>query len=286
MIPELSNMSLPSLREIVRRALDEDIGAGDITTLTTVPAGSQLTAVIVAKEAGVFAGLSVVQEVYRQIGSLTSVKPKLREGERFTSGATLFEITGSARAILIGERVALNFLQRMCGIATLTSQFVERVAVTKARIVDTRKTTPGLRVLEKNAVSIGGGHNHRMGLYDAVMIKDNHISASGGIKNAVFGARKSIPHTMTITVECDTLDQVDEALSAGADILLLDNMDLDTLKQAVSRCKGRAIVEASGGVNLDTVAEIANTGVDIISIGALTHSARAIDISLDIVSNS
>src|SRR5262249_42088060 len=272
-----------TLEVTVRPALQEDIGSGDVTTLATVNASALTTARIIAKESGVLAGLPVVGEVFRQVDPTIAVAPNLAEGANFVSGATLCEIRGSARGILTGERVALNFIQRMCGIATLTYRFVEKVAGTNVRIIDTRKTTPGLRALEKYAVTVGGGHNHRMGLYDAVMIKDNHIAAAGGISNAVFAAKQSVPHTMTVTVECETLGQVDEALGADADILLMDNMDVPTLTEAVKRAAGRAITEASGGVNLDTVANIAKTGVDVISVGALTHSARAIDISLEIV---
>jgi nicotinate-nucleotide pyrophosphorylase (carboxylating) len=274
------------LEAIVRAALKEDIGIEDVTTLATVAVDARASAQIVASETGVLAGIPVVCEVFRQLNPGISVAAKLEEGARFDAGNLLAGIKGPARGVLAGERVALNFLQRMCGIATLTAQFVERVAGTNARIVDTRKTTPGLRALEKYAVRVGGGHNHRMGLYDAVMIKDNHIVAAGGITKAVKRARTAVPHTMTITVECESLDQVNEALSAGAEILLLDNMDNATRIEAVSRTKGRALTEASGGVTLETVAEIARTGVDIISVGALTHSARAIDMSLEMVEST
>lgn len=197
-------------------------------------------------------------------------------------GQTLLTVSGAARSILTGERVALNFVQRLSGIATKTARFVELAAGTKARIVDTRKTTPGLRSLEKYAVRVGGGHNHRFGLYDAVLIKDNHIAASGGITQAVSRAFALAPHTMTVTVECDTLAQVQEAVEAGADIILLDNMSIVQLEQAIEIIAGQTATEASGGVNEDTVAAIALTGVDIISVGALTHSAPALDISLDL----
>jgi nicotinate-nucleotide pyrophosphorylase (carboxylating) len=280
---EENRLSPMILERIVRSALEEDIGTGDVTTIATVVADAKLAAQIVAKESGVLAGMPVVREVFRQLDARMLIVSMLEEGARFDAGSLICGIVGSARGILTGERVALNFLQRICGIATLTAHFVARVAGTHARIVDTRKTTPGLRALEKYAVSMGGGHNHRMGLYDAVMIKDNHIVAAGGILQAVQQARKTIPHTMTITVECETLDQVDDALGSGADILLLDNMSVALLSEAVSRAKGRAIIEASGGVTLETLADIANTGVDIISVGALTHSARALDLSLEMV---
>ncbi|MCS6777728.1 MAG: carboxylating nicotinate-nucleotide diphosphorylase [Chloroherpetonaceae bacterium] len=269
--------------ETVRRALQEDVGTGDITTLLTVPAEAQAHAVMLARQDGVVAGLPVAQEVFRQVDPSLQFRALLAEGASFRSGDLLCEITGRAQAILTGERVALNFVQRLSGIATRTSRFVALVQGTHARIADTRKTTPGLRALEKYAVRTGGGFNHRSGLYDAVLIKDNHIQACGSITAAVQAATRA-PHTMTITVECATLEQVDEALQAGAQILLLDNMDLPTLQQAVKRVAGRAVTEASGGVNEQTVAAIAQTGVDIISVGALTHSAPAVDISLELSS--
>ena len=269
------------LPELVRRALDEDIGAGDVTTQATIPADAVARARMVSRQPGLAAGLPVVAEVYRQLSPSVRVAMVSTDGSRVGPGDVLCEIDGSARAILTGERVALNFVQRLSGVATRTARFVELVAGTKARVVDTRKTTPGLRALEKYAVRAGGGHNHRMALYDAVMIKDNHIVAAGGIAAAVAAARASVPHTMTITVECDTLDQVREALAAGAGILLLDNMDLARLAEAVALARGRALTEASGGITEATAAAIARTGVDILSIGALTHSAPALDIGLD-----
>jgi nicotinate-nucleotide pyrophosphorylase (carboxylating) len=275
-------IGLSSLEETVRLALREDVGTGDVTTLSTVPPERQARAEIVAKTEGVLAGLPVVEEVFRQVDASLSLTRTLHEGARIKPRDVLCEVQGAAQSILIGERVALNFLQRLSGIATRTAAFVKLVEGTGARIVDTRKTTPGLRALEKYAVTVGGGHNHRMGLYDAVMIKDNHIIAAGGIAAAVERARKAIPHTMTITVECETLSQVDEALDAGADILLLDNMENVTRAEAVQRAKGYAITEASGGITEATAAEIARTGVDIMSVGALTHSAPALDISLDL----
>lgn len=272
-----------TLEETVQIALHEDTGTGDVTTLATVDPVVRGRARIVAKGFGVAAGLPVVDEVFRQVDSNVVVTRTVHDGARVAPGETLCEIEGPAQSILIGERVALNFLQRLSGVATKTARFVELVAGSNARVVDTRKTTPGLRVLEKYAVTVGGGRNHRMGLYDAVMIKDNHIVAAGGITPAVERARALIPHTMTITVECESLEQVDQALAAGADILLLDNMDNESRAEAVMRAKGRAITEASGGIDEDTVALIAATGVDIMSIGALTHSAVALDISLDLI---
>lgn len=273
---------LPSdYAEIVRRALQEDVGSGDITTLLTVPVEAQARAVMLARQDGVVAGLPVAQEVFRQVDPALRFRVLLAEGAPFRNGDLLCEITGRAQSILTGERVALNFVQRLSGIATRTSRFVALVQGTRARIVDTRKTTPGLRSLEKYAVRAGGGFNHRAGLYDAILIKDNHIRACGSVTAAVQAAARA-PHTMTITVECTTLEQVDEALLAGAQILLLDNMDLPTLRQAVERVAGRAMTEASGGVSEQTVAAIAQTGVDIISVGALTHSAPSVDISLEL----
>jgi nicotinate-nucleotide pyrophosphorylase (carboxylating) len=268
--------------EIVRAALQEDVGTGDITTLATVPADAQATASVVAKEPGVIAGLPVLAEVYAQIDADISVSPVVEDGETVEAGRLICSIRGPAQGILTGERVALNFLQRLSGIATRTARFVSLVEGTRARIVDTRKTTPGLRSLEKYAVRVGGGFNHRFGLYDAVLIKDNHIQACDGIETAVARALATAPHTMTITVECDTLEQAQEALAAGADMLLLDNMTPDQLSQAVEMAGGQVSLEASGGVTEETVAAIAATGVDIISVGALTHSARALDISLDL----
>lgn len=276
------NLQLPELPEIVRRALTEDIGSGDVTTLYTVPKTTEASGRIVAKSAGVIAGLPVVAEVFRQVDASLVLTLSAEDGDSVEAGTVLCEIRGSARSILTGERVALNFLQRLSGIATKTAYFVSLVAGTEARIVDTRKTTPGLRSLEKYAVRMGGGFNHRFGLYDAVLIKDNHIQAVGSIADAVHQAFALAPHTMTVTVECDTLAQVQEAVDAEADIILLDNMTLDELRQAVYIIGKDAATEASGGVNEESVAAIAATGVSIISVGALTHSAAALDISLDL----
>ena len=270
------------IEDVVRRALREDVGTGDVTTLATVPADIRARANIVAKGPGVVAGLPVLEEVFRQVSPDIKIKFIREDGAWVRPGDILCEIEGWARAILTGERVALNFIQLLSGVATRTASFVELVAGSGARIVDTRKTTPGLRLIEKYAVTVGGGRNHRMALDDAVMIKDNHIVAAGGIAAAVKRARNAVPHTMTITVECETLEQVDEALIAGADVLLLDNMDNETRAEGVRRAKGKALTEASGSITEETAAEIAATGVDILSVGALTHSSKALDISLDI----
>lgn len=272
----------PDTSEIARRALSEDVGTGDVTTLYTVSPSTRAEAVILAKSAGVVAGLPVAAAVFLQVDSSLVIESQVEEGAHVQPGQTLMTISGAAQSILTGERVALNFVQHLSGIATKTARFVELAAGTRARIVDTRKTTPGLRALEKYAVRVGGGHNHRFGLYDAVLIKDNHIAASGSITQAVQNAFAQAPHTMTVTVECDTLAQVQEAVDAGADIVLLDNMTTVQMEQAIEIVAGQAATEASGGVNEDTVAAIALTGVDIISVGALTHSAPALDISLDL----
>jgi nicotinate-nucleotide pyrophosphorylase (carboxylating) len=268
--------------EIIRRALAEDVGTGDMTTLFTVSPETRATASIVAKSAGVIAGLPLMEHVFHAVDPSLMMEYIVSDGAVVRPGQTLFSIMGPAQSILTGERVALNFLQRLSGIATKTARFVELAAGTRARIVDTRKTTPGLRVLEKYAVRVGGGHNHRFGLYDAVLIKDNHIAAGGGITQAVQSAFAQAPHTMTVTVECDTLAQVQEAVDAGADIVLLDNMSVEQMEQAIEIVAGQAATEASGGVTEETIAAIAQTGVDIISVGALTHSAPSLDISLDL----
>lgn len=266
---------------VVQAALAEDVGAGDITTLLTVPEFGVARAFLLAKAEGVIAGLSVAARAFSLVEPTVVWEAHISDGERVRPGTVLATVTGPARALLTAERVALNFVQRLSGVATLTARFVLSVADTDARIVDTRKTTPGLRTLEKYAVRMGGGYNHRTGLYDAVLIKDNHLLAGGGVGATVWRAREHAPHTMRIEVECKTLDQVDEAIAARADCILLDNMDMATLQTAVRRVAGRALTEASGGVNLATVAAIAQTGVDLISVGALTHSAPALDISLD-----
>jgi nicotinate-nucleotide pyrophosphorylase (carboxylating) len=268
------------LDRIIDTALAEDIHTGDITTLALVAEPRRVRGVLKAKEGFVLAGIDVAKRVFSRLDASLEFNAMFQDGDRVMSGDIIAEFFGDASLLLQGERVALNLLQRMCGVATLTSRYVEAVAGTKARIVDTRKTTPGLRILEKYAVRVGGGINHRTGLYDGVLIKENHIAAAGGITVAVSRAREYIPHTLKIEVETETLVEVAEALSACADIIMLDNMDLATMREAVASIAGRALVEASGGVSLETVRSIAETGVDIISVGALTHSARAMDISM------
>jgi nicotinate-nucleotide pyrophosphorylase (carboxylating) len=265
---------------IIQNALREDIHTGDLTTQAVVPEPRIATARLVAKEPLTVAGIDVAARVFTLLDPAIAFDSCCRDGQSMEQGAILARITGDADLLLQGERVALNLLQRMSGIATLTARYVQAVIGTKARIVDTRKTTPGLRILEKYAVRIGGGINHRTGLYDGILIKENHITAAGGISEAIRRARSYIPHTLKIEIETETVEQVQEALAAGADIIMLDNMDCMTMRHCVALIEGRALVEASGGVNLDTVRAIAETGVDIISIGALTHSPRAMDISM------
>ena len=277
-------MDIPQIQyePLVRAALLEDIGPGDITTMLCVPAGTTATATVLAKQPGVIAGLAIGEMAFKLMDPNAHWEAFVQDGARVGEGRTpLAAVTGDARALLTAERVALNFMQRLSGIATMTAHYVSLTAGTHARIVDTRKTTPGLRALEKYAVRVGGGFNHRLGLYDCVLIKDNHIKAAGGIRNAVIGAKAQIPHTMKIEVEAASLGMVEEALYAGADIILLDNMDTETMRRAVELIGGQAISEASGGLTEARVAEVAATGVDILSIGALTHSAPALDISLD-----
>lgn len=270
------------ISNLVARALAEDIGHGDITTQLTIPVGMNGRAVFLAKQAGVVSGLYVAEECFRQVDPTVQFEALKSEGEAFEVGDTLAVATGPAASLLSAERVALNFLQRLCGIAALTHEFVNRISDTQARIVDTRKTTPGLRVLEKAAVRAGGGSNHRFALYDGILLKDNHIAVAGGVSQAVAAARAGAPHTLKIEVEVTNLQELGEALASGADIVLLDNMSLEQLEEAVALGGGRVVLEASGGVNLDTVRDIAQTGVHLISAGALTHSASAIDISLQI----
>lgn len=268
------------IERIIRTALQEDIGLGDVTTLATVAAGTTIRAELVAKDDFVLAGIDVARQVFYLLDQAVSFEALSRDGHPVRKGSVFAWLKGDATVLLQGERVALNLLQRMCGIATLTSRYVEAVEGTKAVIVDTRKTTPGLRVLEKYAVRMGGGRNHRTSLYDGVLIKENHAAAAGGISIAVQRARERVPHVLKIEVETRDLSEVEEALSAGADIILLDNMDLQMLRDAVELVAGRALTEASGGVNLETVRDIAGTGVNFISVGALTHSFRSSDISM------
>jgi nicotinate-nucleotide pyrophosphorylase (carboxylating) len=270
----------------VREALIEDLGrAGDLTSLATIPAQARAVATIGSRQTGVIAGLPLAADAFRQMDEALAFTALLSDGDRVVPGALVARIEGPARALLSGERVALNFLGRLSGIASLTRSFADKVAHTKARIVDTRKTTPGLRAFEKYAVRCGGGMNHRYGLDDAILIKDNHIAVAGGIVPALRAAKAVAGHLVRIEIEVDTLDQLDEVIAEGADVVLLDNMAPDMLREAVRRVDGRIRTEASGGVHLTTVAAIAETGVDMISIGALTHSAPVLDLGLDIAIN-
>lgn len=268
----------------VAAALDEDLGAdGDITTEAIIPADAEGQASIVAREAGVVAGLDLAEATFRALDPDTRFVRIVEDGGKVGSGGTIAHISAKTRALLTGERTALNFLGRLSGIATLTASFVKAVEGTDARIACTRKTTPGLRVFEKYAVRAGGGINHRFGLYDAVLVKDNHIAAAGGLAKALEGlrARSGILAKIKIEVEVDTLDQLEEALRFPIDAVLLDNMDVETLRKAVKLVAGRVATEASGGVTLENVREIASTGVEMISVGALTHSPRSLDSSLE-----
>lgn len=273
------------IRRAVEVALAEDIGSGDVTTLATVPETATITALMRAREPLVLSGLQLAEEAFRQLSSSLKLERAFPDGHRANAGETLLRISGSARAILTAERVALNFVQRLSGVATATAQFVDLVKGAHAQILETRKTTPGWRRFEKYAVACGGARNHRFGLFDMVLIKDNHLAAlrdakPNAVAAAVRQAREKYPQ-FKVEVEADTLEQVEQGVEAGADIILLDNMNLIQLRLAVQKCKGRAQTEASGGVNLTTVRSIAETGVDFISVGAITHSARAVDIGLD-----
>jgi nicotinate-nucleotide pyrophosphorylase (carboxylating) len=281
----MDSLTAKELRSLVQRALTEDVGAGDATTLAVVPGRAKATALMVARQPLVVAGLAAARTAFQLIQPSLRIAPNAKDGQAVKAGAVLMTIAGSARGILTAERVALNFVQRLSGVATLTAAYVARVKGTRAQILDTRKTTPGLRRLEKYAVSCGGGKNHRLGLFDLVLIKDNHLAAvrdarPNAVAFAVRSARAKYP-ALKVEVEADTLAQVAQAADAGADYILLDNMTPAQLRRAVRIVGGRALTEASGGVNLRTVGAIARSGVDFISVGALTHSAPAVDVALD-----
>ncbi len=268
--------------EAIADALHEDLGlAGDITTCATVPAAAYARGVIGARKAGVVAGLQLVETAFAMLDPDVRIDVLVPDGGNVAANAAIAHVAGNTRALLTAERVAMNFLGHLSGIATLTRRYVDEVKGTRARIIDTRKTTPGLRAFEKFAVRAGGGLNHRFGLYDAILIKDNHIVAAGGIGPAVEQARAQAGHMVKIEVEVTTLAELEEALAHAPDAVLLDNMPLDRLKAAVAKVAGRAVTEASGGVNLETVRDIALTGVDLISVGALTHSAPNLDVGFD-----
>jgi len=269
------------IRAIVERALAEDVGSGDVTSTAIIPPDTHLTGSFLVKAPGLIAGLGVVSQVFARVDATVQFTPLVPEGSAASPGDTVATVEGHGPSILIAERVALNFLQRMSGIATRTRQYVDAVQGTRARILDTRKTAPGLRALDKLAVRLGGGNNHRMGLYDMVLIKDNHIEAAGSISEAVSRVRARVSD-LPIEVEVETLDQFDEAMNLGVDRIMLDNMAPEMMRVAVERANGRVELEASGGITLDTAGQVAATGVDYISVGELTHSVRALDISLEI----
>ncbi|TDF91573.1 carboxylating nicotinate-nucleotide diphosphorylase [Paenibacillus piri] len=278
-------LQMDIVNKSLRTWLEEDIGMGDITTMTTIPKDNRSVGIIHVKDQGIIAGISIAEAVFALVDPQLKFVAKVREGQAVSKGTILAEVSGGTRSILLGERLALNLMQRMSGIATRTRQYVDALQGLPVRLVDTRKTTPGHRLLEKYAVRVGGGHNHRFGLYDAVMIKDNHIKGSGGIVQAIQAARAQIPHSMKIEVEVETMEQLELALSAQPDIIMLDNMTPAQMREAVERMKSQAphiVVEASGSVTLETIHEIAQTGVDVISVGRLTYSVQALDISLDL----
>jgi nicotinate-nucleotide pyrophosphorylase (carboxylating) len=272
------------IERAVNRALEEDFGrAGDITSIATVPEDAPGRAVVVARQGGVIAGLPLVAAAFRRLSPEIALDPHARDGAAVAAGSKLMTIAGNARAILGAERTALNYLGHLSGIATATATFVKRIAHTKARVVCTRKTTPGLRALEKYAVRCGGGYNHRFGLDDAILIKDNHIAVAGGIKAVLSRAKQAAGHLVKIEIEVDSLDQLEEVLAVGiADVVLIDNFELAAMRKAVALVAGRVVIEASGGIALDTAAAIAETGVDYLSSGALTHSVTNLDVGLDI----
>jgi len=272
--------------DIIRRALAEDAPWGDVTSEAFVPVGAEAVASLVAREGGVLSGMEVFARVFAIVDAGTVVEPHLEDGESFAPGAVLARVSGDAHSVLRAERIALNLVQRMSGIASLTARYVAETTGTRAHIVDTRKTTPGLRLLERKAVRDGGGRNHRFSLSDAVMAKDNHLAvlvASGvSIGDAIRRARARLGHTVHLEVEVDRIDQIEEVVAAGVDTIMLDNFTPDQLREGIAVVAGRALVEASGGVTLDTVRAIAETGVDVISVGALTHSVRSLDLGLDL----
>ncbi len=276
------DLDLFALRKIIENYLFEDVGSGDITTNSIVRADAMTHGYIMSRENGLVAGLLPAEAAFQILDPEIVFRALVRDGQKIERGMVLAEISGKARAILTGERLALNLLQHLSGIATRTARLVELVAGKKSHIVDTRKTTPGLRMLEKYAVRVGGGYNHRFGLFDAVLIKDNHIKIAGGIGPAVEAARRLCPHTARIEVEVEDLTGVREALAAGADIIMLDNMTPGRMREAVGLIAGRALVEASGGISEENIRAVAEAGVDLISVGALTHSVKSLDIGLDL----
>jgi nicotinate-nucleotide pyrophosphorylase (carboxylating) len=272
------------IEDAVTRALAEDLGrAGDVTSVATVPQDTQGRAVVVARQAGTIAGLPLIEAAFRRLSAEIAIEPHARDGAAVAAKTKLMTIAGDARAILAAERTALNFAGHLSGIATATAEFVRRIAHTRTRVICTRKTTPGLRALEKYAIRCGGGFNHRFGLDDAMLIKDNHIAVAGGIRAVLERAKAAAGHLVKIEIEVDSLEQLQEVLEVGlADVVLIDNFDLAEMRKAVAMVAGRLVIEASGGITLDTAAAIAETGVDYISSGALTHSVKNLDVALDI----
>jgi len=268
------------MRDLIQRALEEDLGAGDLTSRAVVPENSLATGVVIAKADGVVAGIDVVAAVFAAVDQELSVELRAADGDHVAPGDELLALRGNARAILAGERVALNLLGRLSGVATLTARYVAAIDGTGTRILDTRKTTPGMRALEKAAVVAGGGISHRFGLYDAILVKENHVRVAGGVGEAARRALAGAPKDVVVEIEVETLEELDEALAAGIGRVLLDNMDPGVLRAAVERTAGQAELEASGGITLETARAVAETGVDFISVGALTHSAPALDVSL------
>ena len=274
---------LSPIDKIIDSALEEDLGPGDITTEALVDLSVKGEARLIAKEEIILAGIGVFSRVFSRLDPEIVVETKYRDGEAVSNGEDIGIVKGSMRGILSGERTALNFLQRLSGIATLTRKYVERTDSSKVRVIDTRKTTPGLRILEKYAVRRGGGFNHRFGLFDGILIKDNHIAVAGSIAKALARIKGRVPHTLRIEVEVEDIKGVEEAIGAGADAILLDNMSLKEMREAVSIAGGRVLLEASGGITLESIEEVSKTGIDLISVGAITHSARSVDISLEVI---
>jgi len=274
---------LSPIDKIIDSALEEDLGPGDITTEALVDLSVKGEARLIAKEEIILAGIGVFSRVFSRLDPEIVVETKYRDGEAVSNGQDIGIVKGSMRGILSGERTALNFLQRLSGIATLTRKYVERTDSSKVRVIDTRKTTPGLRILEKYAVRRGGGFNHRFGLFDGILIKDNHIAVAGSIAKALARIKGRVPHTLRIEVEVEDIKGVEEAIGAGADAILLDNMSLKEMREAVSIAGGRVLLEASGGITLESIEEVSKIGINLISVGAITHSARSVDISLEVI---
>jgi nicotinate-nucleotide pyrophosphorylase (carboxylating) len=270
------------MRELIKLAIEEDIGTGDVTSNNIIPETKQAEAIILAKADGIICGLDIAEEIYKELNKEIKFEKKVKDGDNVKAGDYIALIKGNARAILSGERIVLNLLSHLSGVSTQTRKYVDKIKDYKTKILDTRKTLPGFRKLQKYAVKTGGAENHRIGLYDMVMIKDNHIKVAGSITNAVNAIKDKIPKDMDVEVETETLEEVQEALEAGIDWIMLDNMSIENLKKAIELINGKAKTEASGGVNINNIKEVAATGVDYISIGALTHSVKELDLSMNI----